>query len=241
MPGASPSVAGVNGGALRFIPWHMAATGLAASNPYRPRGFHERIYQRQQQHLARPGAPRPRPSPPGRRPSSSSSTSTADPLASLTQDGTTAGATTPATTSTASDSTASSGLQKFATELQSILISAQSGQANASNTTATDPATASDPAGATDPTASPNPAGRAVRHLADRLQDLLSSVNGSGTTGTASTSTASTSNAATNTTSRTAQPDSLQSVLDRLQTTLQQTLQSYGTAAAATSTTSLTA
>lgn len=127
------------------------------------------------------------------------------------------------------DASPTAGLQKFAAELQSILISAQSRQANAAPTTASDPATAADPNGATDPSAPSKPGGHAVRHLADRLQDLLAA--GGGTAQAGSTSTASGAN----------QPVSLQSVLDRLQSTLQQTLQSYGKDAAKTATTSLTA
>ena len=67
-----------------------------------------------------------------------------------------------------------------------------------------------------------------MRHLADRLQDLLGSGNGA-KAGQATPAAAGSS-------------DSLQSVLDRLQSTLQQRLQSYGTATpAASSSTSLTA
>lgn len=155
---------------------------------------------------------------------SASAASSANNLLASADDSTSASATT--APSTTADSSPSVGLQKFAAELQSILISAQSGQ-KVGSTTASDPATAADPDGATDPSAPSKTGGHAVRHLADRLQDLLASTGGA----PASPAVA----------SGTDQPANLQSVLDRLQSTLQQTLQSYGKDAAKTATTSLTA
>ena len=111
------------------------------------------------------------------------------------------------------------GLQKFASELQSILLNAQSGQPSASGTTADDPATAADPAGAADPTVAAHRGPGLVRNVADRLQELLG--------GSAS--------AATN------QPANLQDVLNKLQQTLQQNLAAYQAAGAQTQAASLTA
>ncbi len=103
------------------------------------------------------------------------------------------------------------GLQKFASELQSILLSAQAGRASGTGSTASDPSAASDPAASVDPTASPS--ATPARGVADRLQALLaggdSASAGGGTTGSG-----------------------VQDVLDRLQKTLQQTLASYGSASA---------
>ena len=127
-----------------------------------------------------------------------------------------------ASTTAASTAPSGDGLRKFASELQSILLQAQSGQPSTTGTTATNPSTATDPAGASDPTA---PAGGGpIRHIAERLQSLLND----GSQPSATTSQASGS-------------DSLQSVLDTLQKTLQQRLQSYATATPATATTALTA
>ena len=126
----------------------------------------------------------------------------------------------PSGSQSASTAQPGAGLQKFAAELQSILLSAQSGQPTAAGTTANTPATATDPADATDPTTS----GQAgpIRHLADRLQDLLSGKQ---------------SGAATPIN----QPQDLQSVLSALQQTLQKSLASYGSQASTTATTTLTA
>ena len=164
-------------------------------------------------HHPRPNAP------------ASAASSQADPLASAVDP---SSASASAASKTA-DAGPSVGLQKFAAELQSILISAQSGQAKGATTTANDPATAADPGGATDPSAPSKPGGHAVRHLADRLQDLLANADSS------------TKAASPDAAAGTNQPVNLQTVLDRLQSTLQQSLQSYGNATAKPATTSITA
>ena len=152
----------------------------------------------------------------------------------------TSGASSSATAASTSD-TSTAGIQKFAAELQSILLSAQSGQPTAAGTTAQSATAASDPADATDPTlavnappsSGPGAGASGIRHLADRLQELLSSNNlpaGSATPAASSTpSTAASSTAIAS--SAGSDPNSLQSVLDRLQTTLQQTLANYGSSA----------
>ena len=156
---------------------------------------------------------------------SSTSAAAADPRSQLPPTDSTDASGTSSAAGSGTASNPGAGLQKFAAELQSILISAQSG--TKATTTADNAATAADPAGATDPTAPPNAGGSTVRNVADRLQDLLAGGSGSVASQAAITDTS--------------QPTSLQSVLDRLQSTLQQTLQSYGSAAANKASTSLTA
>ena len=107
---------------------------------------------------------------------------------------------------------ASTGLANFAAELQSILISAQAAQtAQPGSTTAATAVTV----GATSatPSGSPGVTGPAL-HLADRLQQLLGDSVGAvpNARGTSNPSTA------------------LQTVLDRLQLSLQHTLQAYAPA-----------
>jgi hypothetical protein len=123
----------------------------------------------------------------------------ADPLAAATD--------LPAAGTTAGTPTASpaAGIQKFASELQSILISAQAGQTSASGATASNASAAADPASATDPTPGSSPA----NHVASRLQALL---GGSDTTASGA--------------------GNLKDVVDRLQQSLAQTLQGYASSAA---------
>jgi hypothetical protein len=131
-----------------------------------------------------------------------------------------------------SDTNAASGIQKFASELQAILLSAQSGQQSGQpnpTSTADNPATASHPAAATDPTSTNRPG--SIAHLADRLQQLLSAATPASSSTTAS---------GTTTTAASTDPNSLQGVLDRLQSTLQTTLSQYGSQAIAGATASLT-
>ncbi len=80
-------------------------------------------------------------------------------------------------------------------------------------------------------TAASGPAG-VVGHLAERLQQLLGGNADTTTTAPATTASATTS---------TSDPDSLQSILNKLQQTLQTTLQSYQAADAAQTNTLLTA
>ena len=111
----------------------------------------------------------------------------------------------------------STGPQGFASQLQSILLSAQPGAASPA-TAAADPTSTTDPA---------SPLSGPISHLADRLQSLL----GQSLAGAAGA-------AATNAT----QPaQSLQSVLDNLQQTLQQSLAAYQTPTGSTASTLLTA
>ncbi len=113
------------------------------------------------------------------------------------------------------------GAQGFASQLQSILLGAQQPGVTAPSS----PATVASPASATDSDAQPF---GAVRHLADRLQSLLSQSSLAGAAGAAAASAA--------------QPlNSLQSVLDNLQHTLQQSLAAYQTPTASTASTLLTA
>ena len=117
------------------------------------------------------------------------------------------------------------GLQNFASELQSILLGAQANQTAGQAPTAGTGADGQTAAAATDPTVDAGQSasqGSPIRHLADRLQDLL---GGAGASNPASASTTSG-----------AQPN-LQSVLSTLQQTLQQRLASYGSQAAAATTT----
>ncbi len=108
----------------------------------------------------------------------------------------------------------STGLQGFASQLQSILLSAQPGAASPA-TAATDPTSITDPA---------SPLSGPISHLADRLQSLL----GQSLAGAAATS-------------ATQPAQSLQSVLDNLQQTLQQSLAAYQTPTGSTASTLLTA
>ena len=109
------------------------------------------------------------------------------------------------------------GIQTFASELQSFLVSLQDQSKDAS----TDPATNSD--AAVDPGSNPVPTG-ALTHIAERLQSLLDGVTGS----TKATDT-----------STTDAPQTLQSVLDKLQSTLTQALQSYGSTTTTAATTDI--
>ena len=133
----------------------------------------------------------------------SGSVSQADPFAS------TPAASGPGSTPVANGTPPAAGLQKFASELQSILLSAQSG-------------TPANAAAGTSPTASGQSG--PIRDMADRLQDLLGNGTDAATPSSAGGS-----------------KDSLESVLNTLQQTLQHRLASYGSQATASSSTSLTA
>ena len=127
--------------------------------------------------------------------------------------GATAAASPSGSASSGSASPAASGNQSFASELQSILLSAQSGQ----------PGTADQPAAGQ---------GGPIRHLADRLQDLL---------GTLSPPVATAAGASPAGAAAPVSRPELESVLDTLQRTLQHTLAAYGTQAQTAPATALSA
>ena len=140
----------------------------------------------------------------------SDAASQADPFASGTS------ASSPGSTPASGATAPGAGVQKFASELQSILLNAQSGQQATS-------ATPANTAAGSNPT--PAEQSGPIRHLADRLQELLGN-------STPATTSSSAPNGASG---------SLDSVLNTLQQTLQHTLSRYGSQANASSSTSLTA
>ena len=144
------------------------------------------------------------------------------------------------------------GLQGFATELQSILVSLQSNPATGTPGSPSDSSTASAtvPAG-TDaasasatalPGAGGSPVGGPLTGIAERLQQLLQGTAGAagGNPAPATASSETTATAAAGAPAAGSDTGTtLQSVLDKLQATLSQALQSYSTTASNASATNL--